>query len=498
MMGLTWFCLGVLTFIAAILLWKGSQRYRLNWMAWTGLLLGVFLVLFSIAWAMGSVLEGVPRAASMGLLCFGLGGVALLALTMKFAGVKPVSIPAPKEVKPHAPTSANVEVPGIVSRAVRPLAYLTLAVAFIVGLTGPGKDFESLVLERFPGEKLTKVNDAPMVFQIGDEGEGPGNFVMIQEGQGYGGPFVLGIRIMDDGKVHEVFPLDHKETPSFAKRIDEAKYGEQFIGKGVGDDFIVGVDVDAVSGATVTTMAVTQAVRGGAHLAAERYFKLKPEWQKVPWKIGLEELLILTLFILAFFPKIYAQKPWRYVYLAATVAITGFYLNASISISNLGALAMGFIPGVKDHLTWWILTVGTLLAAAFLGKNVYCYRICPFHGIQFLLNKISGSRLTLTPGLAKRTRFIANFLVWLSLMTIFLSTHPAWGAYEPFAMMFSLQGIGLQWYILPIALLGAFFLNNYWCRFFCPLGHAFTNLLQIRRHLLGMAGLGKKPVKEDA
>jgi hypothetical protein len=39
------------------------------------------MILFCIAWAAGSVLEVVPRAASMGLILFGLGVVLLLSLT---------------------------------------------------------------------------------------------------------------------------------------------------------------------------------------------------------------------------------------------------------------------------------------------------------------------------------------------------------------------------------------------------------------------------------
>ena len=42
-------------------------------------------------------------------------------------------------------------------------------------------------------------------------------------------------------------------------------------------------------------------------------------------------------------------------------------------------------------------------------------------------------------------------------MLIFLSSHPTLGSYEPFALMFSLTGAGIQWYILPLSLIGSFF-----------------------------------------
>ena len=88
--------------------------------------------------------------------------------------------------------------------------------------------------------------------------------MLIQTGQGYGGPFVLGLRIMEDGKIHEVIPFNHKETPAFAKKIEDANYRAQFIGKNVADDFILGVDIDGVSGATSKEVSA-MVVEGAAY-----------------------------------------------------------------------------------------------------------------------------------------------------------------------------------------------------------------------------------------
>ena len=128
--------------------------------------------------------------------------------------------------------------------------------------------------------------------------------------------------------------------------------------------------------------------------------------------------------------------------------------------------------------------VGTILGVIVLGKNVYCYRVCPFYGIEYVLQKISGMKLNPSRALLKRTRFIINFLLWVSLMVIFLSKHPALGSFEPFAMTFSLNGTGVQWFILPLALIGSFFMSTFWCRFFCPCGQALTTLVQFRKKIV--------------
>ena len=83
MMDFTWYILGVLTGAVAYALYLISKKTALNWLSWSGLIAGSALILFSIAWAVGSVLEGVPRAASMGILLFGLSGVIILTLTAR-------------------------------------------------------------------------------------------------------------------------------------------------------------------------------------------------------------------------------------------------------------------------------------------------------------------------------------------------------------------------------------------------------------------------------
>ena len=84
MMDLTWYVLGALTGVIAYFLYELSRKITLNWLYWSGLIVGSFLILFSIAWSVGAVLEGVPRAGSMGLLLFGLSGIVILTLTGRF------------------------------------------------------------------------------------------------------------------------------------------------------------------------------------------------------------------------------------------------------------------------------------------------------------------------------------------------------------------------------------------------------------------------------
>jgi polyferredoxin len=132
---------------------------------------------------------------------------------------------------------------------------------------------------------------------------------------------------------------------------------------------------------------------------------------------------------------------------------------------------------------WWIMMIGALGSVVVFGRNIYCHQICPFKVVQDLLQKISGIQLRIKPTVQRKARTLIFTLSWAALMLIFLSAHPALGSYEPFAMMFSLEGLGIQWYILPAALLGSFFVPQFWCRLFCPVGLFLNEGVRARRSL---------------
>ena len=83
MMGVTWFTLGFISILSGYFLLEYKKKYKWNTLVTIGFISGIGTILFSIAWAVGAVLEGVPRSAGMGLLVFGLGGIVILSVTFR-------------------------------------------------------------------------------------------------------------------------------------------------------------------------------------------------------------------------------------------------------------------------------------------------------------------------------------------------------------------------------------------------------------------------------
>ena len=97
-------------------------------------------------------------------------------------------------------------------------------------------------------------------------GETVGYVISVQSSEAYDGSLSLSVGIASDGTVTGIEMLEISETAGLGMKADEAEFKDQFKDKNVqkftytktgedGDD-----KIDAISGATITTNAVTNAV----------------------------------------------------------------------------------------------------------------------------------------------------------------------------------------------------------------------------------------------
>ncbi|MGI6557898.1 MAG: RnfABCDGE type electron transport complex subunit G [Limnochordia bacterium] len=96
----------------------------------------------------------------------------------------------------------------------------------------------------------------------------------IVENPGYGGliRFIAGIDTRSN-TLTQIQILEHKETPGLGSKIADAPFREQFSGKSIADPFVVGQDVDGISGATVSSKAVTDGLRTTIQEVMKRHGK---------------------------------------------------------------------------------------------------------------------------------------------------------------------------------------------------------------------------------
>lgn len=123
--------------------------------------------------------------------------------------------------------------------------------------------------------------------------------------------------------------------------------------------------------------------------------------------------------------------------------------------------------------------------------------MCPFGAMQELLSKVGGIKVKVSSRVETVLKAMVYLFLWAALMICFLTGNPAVASYEPFAVLFSLQGLAVQWYLVSLAVIGSFFIPRFWCRVLCPVRAVINLLLKVRKGVKvpALAGGGNKTGK---
>jgi len=110
----------------------------------------------------------------------------------------------------------------------------------------------------------------------------PNQIAFESSGKGFGGDVGLMVGVdLETDKIVGVGVTTHSETPGVGSRAKtEPTFGAQFVGKPLKDEYKVkndGGQIDAISGATVTSRAVTS----GVTAAGKMYLEAKPKLQEL-------------------------------------------------------------------------------------------------------------------------------------------------------------------------------------------------------------------------
>lgn len=129
--------------------------------------------------------------------------------------------------------------------------------------------------ENFAAELAAEGVKLGTVFEAKDAGNTLLGYVIeTVSTEGYGGNIVLYIGVSLDGTLNDISILEISETPGLGMRADEV-LTPQFHQKKVSEFTYTKAgskaesEIDAISGATVTTKAVTNAINGGLKAAAK-------------------------------------------------------------------------------------------------------------------------------------------------------------------------------------------------------------------------------------
>ncbi len=358
----------------------------------------------------------------------------------------------------------------------------------------------------FPeAQSFQKVASSPVIYEGRTQNqngiEEKIGYVVIGRAAAYGGPIEMVTGINLQRKIVGTVIAAHKDTPSFIDKIIDQKYLEKFKGKDITDPLSINQDIDSISGATISSRGIAKAVSEGSHAVARGQFGLDVKDEVKPFKFGLKEITVIALGLLMVAGAVFKQKKWRWVTLISSLIFIGFQYNTPISLANIAAFFMGNFPPIRENLVWYILLIGIPVITLVLGKNVYCFWLCPFGALQEITAKVGGGKFKCcNKAIEAKAAAIRYGLVYLALLGAFLTKSPSFAGYEPFATLFALQGFGIQWLILPVVVFASFFIYRFWCRFFCP-GLIINEIILCSRKyiimILQKSKIKKEPALED-
>jgi electron transport complex protein RnfG len=170
------------------------------------------------------------------------------------------------------------------SRLIIVLAVISIVAGLLLALTynltiptieaNAAAEQEAAILETLPGAtKYETIEGGEFpVYKGLDDNENVVGIAYAYEGGGFQGMIKVMIGI-DPGqqKVTGIKILSHAETPGLGARIGEPAFQGQFAGKPLSDGFVANKDVDAITGATISSKAVIGIVKESIPKAMEVY-----------------------------------------------------------------------------------------------------------------------------------------------------------------------------------------------------------------------------------
>ena len=159
------------------------------------------------------------------------------------------------------------------SKRLYSIIFLTIVVLISVSLLLWINSFTSVVVEAQNDAKirsilesifpdLTEFEESGEIFIV-YEGDNIAGYTFTVAGNGYGGPISILVGMNSDYTLRDMEVLSHTETPGLGSKITEELFTEQFVGLRV-DEIVLSKDggkIDAITGATISSRAVTEAIQ---------------------------------------------------------------------------------------------------------------------------------------------------------------------------------------------------------------------------------------------
>lgn len=306
---------------------------------------------------------------------------------------------------------------------------------------------------------------------------------VIEDIRGYAGPVHVGVMLDKDGRITDVYHISSRETESYLQQIKNAGYYEQY-----GETHLTqgAQEVDAVSGATLTSEAMAETVTALVQTGMPEPLVNYAEASELnPFSVTalLDRIWMIHLGVI-FLMFFFAMQKWRKKSKKSILALSilsviylGFFLNNSFTYISFLHPFLG--TSLSSLVGLYALMV---LLGAIWGKNAYCKYVCPFGNIQRLIihfNPVKTSRkFFLSNKWIKRIRGALTVI----LLTGILLGLRNWSNYEIFPDLFGWSTVSVWLVVAVLTVLTTMIYPMIWCRLLCPTGSILDGIADLMNY----------------
>ena len=314
--------------------------------------------------------------------------------------------------------------------------------------------------------------------------------------RGFAGPIDILIAVDPYGELQKIKVAKHRETPSYVRGMDE--FLSRFIGHNIGQSFLLGtaiatgkddeetnqqresqaVEIDAMTGATVTSRALIRIV----NQTGQKYKELKrieapQETAGRSWSLTVDApsiaLILFTLTAIVLYIRFPSNKSLKMTFLFLLVFVLGFLFNSTFSFFHLSNL-LTFNPPSLSLLSVILIYLVPIILGILCGP-LWCGWLCPLGALQELLGSTKLS-MPIAKDLDRKARYFKYVFLAFFIAVVCFNREASLFKQEPLTTFFLIFKEPSFDKLLGIAVLFlSIFFMRFWCRYFCVSG-AFLSL----------------------
>ena len=265
---------------------------------------------------------------------------------------------------------------------------------------------------------------------------------------------------------------------------DDAYFASLFTGRSIpqlADMNLTEEEVEGVSGATMTSMAMAEGiVKTASSWERERLQSLEAKKPLLNWKArdyGSLAVMLLAGFVA--FTKRGKTKSFRISLQVLLVCYLGLVNGDILSQALFAGWAQSGVPWERAPILA-LLSLAALLVPMATGKSFYCHQLCPHGAAQQWMRKLKKKPLRLPKKIDKALQFLPAGLLALVVFLAFTGSAHTVAILEPFdAYVWEVAG-GITIAIALISLVASAFVPMAYCRYGCPTG-AVLKLFEFKK-----------------